>query len=129
MEMPLGGIGPGLVPLMIGALPVVTTGGHLIQTNAGQVVDSQLRDGNATEFGKVHSCNFICSSIILYFTSACLVQVSCPKVMVSSVWEHPCGFRGEGWGSYEDHVLQKGRVKRVLLCVRALSLHRRGVLG
>ena len=44
--MPSGGIGPGLVLLMIGARPVVTTGENLIQTSAGQVVDNQLRDGN-----------------------------------------------------------------------------------
>jgi hypothetical protein len=74
MEMPLGGIGPGLVPLMIGALPVVTTGEHLIQISAEQVVDSQLRDGNAMEFGKVSSINYIYSYIVLYFT-ICLFLV------------------------------------------------------
>lgn len=52
MEMPLGGIGPGLAPLMIGALPVVTTGDHLLQTSAEQVVGNQLRDGNAKNVAK-----------------------------------------------------------------------------
>jgi hypothetical protein len=64
MEMPSGGIGRGPVLLMIGALPVVTTGEHLFQTSAGQVVDSQLRDGNEIEYGKVRGGKFISNFVI-----------------------------------------------------------------
>lgn len=65
MEMPSGGIGRGPVLLMIGALPVVTTGEHLFQTSAGQVVDSQLRDGNEIEYGKVRGGKFISNFVIV----------------------------------------------------------------
>ena len=57
MEMPSGGIGRGPVLLMIGALPVVTTGEHLFQTSAGQAVDSQLRDGNENNLEKFTAVN------------------------------------------------------------------------
>jgi hypothetical protein len=67
MEMPSGGIGRGPVLLMIGALPVVTTGEHLFQTSAGQVVDSQLRDGNEKNLAKFTAVNLSVILLLIYY--------------------------------------------------------------
>jgi hypothetical protein len=52
---------------MIGALPVVTTGEHLFQTSAGQVVDSQLRDGNEKNLAKFTAVNLSVILLLLYY--------------------------------------------------------------
>ncbi len=62
MEIPLGDIGPGLVLWITGALPVATIEDNFLQTNAGQVVASQHKDGNAVKLLTVHVHN-----LFIYF--------------------------------------------------------------
>jgi hypothetical protein len=66
MEMPLGDIGPGLVLLITGVLPVATIEDNFLQTNAGQVAASQHKDGNVLKFLAVHAhfYLFICCLVI-----------------------------------------------------------------
>lgn len=59
MEIPLGDIGPGLVPWITGALPAATIEDNFLQTSAGQVVASQHKDGNAVKCLTIHIYNFI----------------------------------------------------------------------
>jgi hypothetical protein len=46
---------------MTGAIPAVTTEGHLLQTSADLGVGSQLKDGTETSFGTAHNLNYFIS--------------------------------------------------------------------
>jgi hypothetical protein len=90
----------------------------------------QLKDGTETSFGTVHNPNYLCHySPVFHIFISPLVKEQCSKIMVSPIREHPCGFRGAGWESNEDYILQKSCNKYLLVCIRELSIHRHGVLG